>query len=201
LITAIILAAGEGSRMGKLKQLLPWGDKTIMDTVIDTVRKAKYVDQIVVVVGAEKERMKKHLIEKNYAAVKIVENINYQQGMMSSVQTGLKVLPESCQYIMFVLADKPLLTTEIVEEIIEEFLAKKPPIILPIYQGKKGHPVIIKKELIEKIMELEGEGGLRHLFEIYPEKIHYFPLSDQKITIDIDNPKQYDRYKPEIDGE
>lgn len=202
MLTAVILAAGEAERMGELKQLLEWKNgNTILGKSLDNILEAGIVDEeIIIVLGAEKERIKKYLRENyfkeiNSGIIRVLENDNYQQGMMSSVKIALNALLEKNEYILFTLADKPFIKAEIYQEFYQEFLAKKPAVFLPEFKEQQGHPVIIKNELKEKALKLEGEEGLRKLFALIPEKIYHYPSKNKEITVDIDYQEDYKNYR------
>lgn len=201
MLTAVILAAGEASRMGELKQLLDWKGNTILGRTIDNLLQSEIVDEeLIIVVGAEKEKLKKYLKKKYWSKLetgflKIVENDDYQQGMISSVKKALTELAEDNEYILFTLADKPFIGPEIYREFYQKCLQFDSEIFLPEYQGQKGHPVIIKNKLRETALKLEGEGGLRNLFALKPEKIDHYSSNYREITVDIDYKKEYRKYK------
>lgn len=188
--------------MGELKQLLEWKDKsTILSTVVDNLLRAEIVDEeILIVLGSQKERVKTYLFEK-YAAeitagkIRILENPDYKKGMMTSVKTALRNLKPENKQLLFTLADKPFIGPEIYQEFYRKFLEIKLPILLPIYQGKKGHPVFIKNELKAEALKLSGRGGLRNLLAIMPDKIYRYQSNQREITVDIDYKEVYQKFK------
>ena len=153
MLTAVILAAGEAERMGELKQLLDWEEQnTILGKTVDNLLAADIVDEeLKIVVGAEKERVVRYL-KRNYRTelkkgiIKIVVNDEYQQGMMSSVKKALAQLAAANHYLLFTLADKPFISSEIYREFFQKCVELEAEIFLPEYQGQKGHPVIIKNK-------------------------------------------------------
>ncbi|RCW62351.1 nucleotidyltransferase family protein [Halanaerobium sp. ST460_2HS_T2] len=202
MLTAVILAAGEASRMGELKQLLEWENKnTILGKTVDNLLAAEIVDEeLQIVVGAQKLRVvnylqKKYRSELNSGIIRIIENDNYQKGMMSSVKKSLNSLLESNQHLLFTLADKPFIGPGIYREFYQKYLELKADIFVPEYHGQKGHPVIIKNSLKNIALKLEGEGGLRNLFAVMPDRIHYHLSNYQEITIDIDLKQDYWKYR------
>jgi molybdenum cofactor cytidylyltransferase len=202
MLTAVILAAGEASRMGELKQLLEWENKnTILGKTVDNLLAAEIVDEeLQIVVGAQKLRVvnylqKKYRSELNSGIIRIIENDNYQKGMMSSVKKSLNNLLESNQHLLFTLADKPFIGPDIYREYYQKYLELKADIFVPEYHGQKGHPVIIKNSLKNIALKLEGEGGLRNLFAVVPDRIHYYLSDYQEITIDIDLKQDYWKYR------
>ena len=202
MLTGVILAAGEASRMGDLKQLLEWEkDNTILGKTVDNLLQAEIIDEeLILVVGAEKEKVKTYL-EQKYSSqlekgiIKIVENNDYQQGMLSSIKKALAELAADNQYLLFTLADKPFVGPEIYRELFQKCLEFDSEIFLPEYQGQRGHPVIIKNSYRKNVLELEGEGGLRNLFKIMPEKIDHYQCDFKEITVDLDLKKEYQKYR------
>lgn len=202
MLTAVILAAGEANRMGELKQLLDWEEQnTILGKTIDNLLAAEIVDEeLKVVVGAKKDKIKKYLQQKysselKAGGLKIVENDEYQQGMMSSVKKSLTELAAGNQYLLFTLADKPFIGPEIYSEFYQKCLELEADIFLPEYQGQKGHPVIIKNKLRENALKLEGVGGLRNLFALMPDKIYHYACDYPEITVDLDYKEDYRKYR------
>ncbi|MCC3145521.1 nucleotidyltransferase family protein [Halanaerobium sp. Z-7514] len=201
MLTAVVLAAGQAERMGELKQLLSWEDNnTILGKVIDNLLAADIIDdQLRVVIGAEKEKVHGYLNNKYQSKLisgkmNLINNNLYKKGLLTSVKIALKDLPEATEAILFTLADKPFINAQIYKEIYNEFLNKKPAILLPKYKEVKGHPVIIKSYLSQKIFSLEGRGGLRNLFQKMPEKVYSYNCRHPEILKDIDYKKDYSYY-------
>jgi molybdenum cofactor cytidylyltransferase len=202
MLTAVVLAAGEAKRMGELKQLLEWEkENTILGKTIDNLMAAEIVDEeLKVVIGAQKKRIRSYLEKKYYSELKsgilkIIENDDYKRGMMSSVKAALYELPQDNQYLLFTLADKPFIGPEIYKEFYQKCLELKSDIFLPEYQGQKGHPVLIKNCFREEALKLKGEGGLRNLFAVFPDKIFHYSSDQPEITVDLDLKKDYQKYK------
>ncbi|MFW6378248.1 MAG: nucleotidyltransferase family protein [Bacillota bacterium] len=195
MISAVILAAGEASRMGRLKQLLPWGESTILGTVINNIQESELDGQVRVVLGAESERIKEELSDYN---CQFLTNPDYTRGMFSSVITGLKNLPQNTTGLLFMLADQPLVTTDIYNQLINYFKEKEPLLLVPSYNQRRGHPLIISAELIPEIYKLgeEGdpEGGLRALLDKYEDDIAYFNVDKEGVIIDLDYYEDYQKY-------
>jgi len=195
MISAIILAAGEASRMGKLKQLLPWGDSTILGTVITNIQESRLEGQVRVVLGAESDRIKRELSDYN---CQFLTNPDYTRGMFSSVMTGIQSLPENTTGLLFMLADQPLVTTDIYNNLIKYFKEEEPPLLVPSYNQRRGHPLIIAAELIPEIHKLgedgDPEGGLRALLDKYEDDIDYYNVDKEGVIIDLDYYEDYQKY-------
>src|SRR6056297_1264403 len=194
--TAVILAAGEADRMGKLKQLLPWKEKTVLETVIDNVLDSDYIDdEVRVVLGAEAERIKKKLTNYSDARFRIKENPDYEEGMSSSIKKGVEELSKNTKTLLVFLADQPLITADVFDNIIKEFEKSSLDIIQPVYNEKLGHPVLISIDYLSKIKKLKGTMGLKPLLEKYSKEVYYFPIDNKKIIIDLDYYDDYLYYK------
>ncbi|MGM0413770.1 MAG: nucleotidyltransferase family protein [Bacillota bacterium] len=195
MISAIILAAGEASRMGRLKQLLPWGESTILGTVINNIQESELDGQVRVVLGAESERIKKELSDYN---CQFLTNPDYTRGMFSSVMTGIQDLPEKTTGLLFMLADQPLVTTDIYNRLISYFKEEEPLLLVPSYNQRRGHPLIISAELIPEIHKLgedgDPEGGLRALLDKYEDEIEYYNVDKEGVIIDLDYYEDYQKY-------
>ena len=195
MISAIILAAGEASRMGKLKQLLPWGDSTILGTVITNIQESRLEGQVRVVLGAQSDRIKRELSDYN---CQFLTNPDYTRGMFSSVMTGIQSLPENTTGLLFMLADQPLVTTDIYNNLIKYFQKEEPLLLVPSYNQRRGHPLIIAAELIPEIHKLgedgDPEGGLRALLDKYEDDIDYYNVDKEGVIIDLDYYEDYQKY-------
>ncbi len=196
MISAIILAAGEASRMGKLKQLLPWEDSTILGTVIKNIQESELDGQVRVVLGAESERIKEELADYN---CQFLTNPDYTRGMFSSVMTGIKNLPINTTGLLFMLADQPLVTTDIYNQLISYFKKEEPLLLVPSYNQRRGHPLIISSTLIPEIYKLgkdgDPEGGLRALLDKYEDDIEYYNVDKEGVIIDLDYYEDYQKYR------
>lgn len=195
MISAIILAAGEASRMGRLKQLLPWGETTILGTVINNIQKSELDGQVRVVLGAEADRIKSELSDFN---CQFITNPDYTRGMFSSVMTGIQDLPKNTTGLLFMLADQPLVTTEIYNQLINYFNKEEPLLLVPSYKQRRGHPLIISSELIPEVHKLGDngapEGGLRTLLDKYQTEIEYYNVDREGVIIDLDYYQDYQKY-------
>src|SRR5690348_9440824 len=135
MITAIVLAAGESKRMGQPKMLMPWGESTVLQTVISTIQKAGITDILVVTGGARGEV--EALIGKS---VQTVHNQEYRTGeMLSSIQTGLKAKPPQAAALIC-LGDQPQIREESIRKVCEAFTQDNSLIVVPSYNMHRGHP-------------------------------------------------------------
>ena len=156
-ISAILLAAGESKRMGQPKQLMPFGEITILAQAVDNLLNST-VSETIVVLGHRAEEVMNVITSK---PVKIAINPDYQQGMSTSIIAGLDLVDSGTQAVMLVLGDQPLTNSQIINRLIDEFYNHDKGIVIPTYQGRRGHPTIFAIKYKEKLLELKGDIGGR----------------------------------------
>ena len=187
MINAIILAAGESKRMGKLKPLLRFEDKTFLEQII-SVLKLSDVDRTTVVLGAEAETIKKPI---DLSKTNVVINKDYQKGQLSSLIAGIEDTPEDTEAILVCLVDNPFITKEVVNQIISKFKETKNPIIVPVFNSERGHPTLFSKSLFAELLNAPEEQGARYVLYSNEEKVLELETSESRILIGIDTPDDY----------
>ncbi len=186
-IGAMILAAGESKRMGEPKLLLPFGKKTMIETVLDNVIRSK-VDEVLVVLGAGVEKIKNKIRDYD---LRITVNPHFQKGMLSSVQWGFQEISEKIQGVLVCLGDQPSISTEIIDRIIDAYKETGKGIVVPAYKKRRGHPVLIDIKYLEEIKSLSVDVGLRGVVYNHPEDTLEVEVDSPAILRDIDNPDDY----------
>jgi len=178
MISAILLAAGQSKRMGgenKLTKniqgvpLIKLSVKNILDSSID---------ELIVVLGHQKKIIEK-LIDKK-EKVKFVFNKDFENGMASSIKTGLNNLSEKTEAFFICLGDMPMINKDIYNQLIKSKDNKE--IIVPTYKGQQGNPVLFNKSMKEKIMGITGDVGAKKILELNKDKILNLEINDQSIT-------------------
>lgn len=188
-ISGILLAAGLSSRMGEPKQLLRFGESTIVETVVDSMLGAKF-DEVIVVVGHCAAAIQEQLRTR---PVRIVLNANYREGMLTSAQAGIRALERSEAFALM-LVDQPLITTALINQVVNAYVQTDKGIALPSYNYKRGHPVVFHQRYAREILALDSEsGGVRTLFKKYDNDIHYVPVDTDRVLRDIDYQEDYER--------
>ena len=188
-ISGIILAAGLSTRMGEPKQLLPFGNSTIIETVIDNLLGSK-LSEVIVVVGHEAEKVRAHIQHKR---VKIAFNSAYQEGMLTSAQCGVRSISDSADAFAMTLVDLPLITPNLVNLVIDTYVQTGGGIAVPSYNYRRGHPVIFNRRYATDLLALnEDSGGVRSLFKKYAEDIHYVTVDTDRVLTDIDYRADYE---------
>ncbi len=189
MICAIVLAAGRSRRMGVQKLLLPFGGKTVITHIVDQLL-ASDVNEVRVVVGHQRKRI---IQELSGQSVSIVNNPDYKTGMLSSVRCGLRDLPQQCQAVLVTLGDQPSITSKLINRMLQSFAATEKRILVPIYNGKRGHPTLFSKFYSDEILTNYDNVGLRGLLHAHPEDVLELTVSTSAVLSDMDCPEDYRR--------
>ena len=184
LVSAVILAAGTSSRMGSQKQLLRLGSKTLLEHTLDSVQ-ASNIHEIVVVLGSAAESIRTLIAHEK---IKVVVNEAFQEGMGTSLQRGLAALDPQAAATLVVLADQPLVKTATINRLIDEYRQHKPQILIPLYRGFRGNPVLLDRSVFPEIAALNGDTGCRAIFGDHLENIRRLAVDDPGILLDADRP-------------
>ena len=188
-ISAIILAAGTSSRMGFLKQTANIKGKSLLELVLDKVRKFPF-HEIIIVLGYKHEEVMKTL-KLEYE--KVVINEEYEKGMSSSLKKGVLNISKDSEAFAIFLADMPLIKEKSIEKVINEFNERSCLIVAPIFNKVIGHPVIFHRNLIPEIINLEGDIGAKKVIEKYKDEACFIEIDDEGVLIDIDTPKDLEK--------
>jgi len=187
MISAILLAAGESNRMGQPKQLMPFGQSTIMERTLDNLLNSA-VSEAIVVLGYREEDVRKTIVGK---PVKIAINPDYQQGMSTSIIAGLKQVDKRAQAVLIALGDQPFVDNQTITSLVEAFIANSRGIIIPVYQGRRGNPVIFAIKYKGELLNLKGDIGGREIIKRHPDDVLEVAVNSEGVLIDIDTMENY----------
>jgi molybdenum cofactor cytidylyltransferase len=187
MIWAVVLAAGESRRMGTQKLLLPFGDATVVEAVVRTAL-ASRVDRGLVVIGADRDAVRPRL---EPSGVAFAVNEDYQLGMLSSVQAGLRALPDEAEAAVILLGDQPFLPAPVVDAVIGAYRESRKGIVIPTFQGRRGHPILIDLKFRAEVLALDPAEGLRRLIGAHSDDISEVEVGDANILRDLDTPEDY----------
>lgn len=173
---AIVLAAGGSKRLGRTKQLEPWGETNLLSHVV--LRTLEFpVDEVWVVIGHDSERI---LEDTDLGDAFIVENLEWEEGIASSLRVGLDALTRlsRCDQAMIVIGDQPDVPVETVEELLRSHTKEGRPVTVPKYRYNWGNPVIVDRSLWARVMSLEGDEGAKRLWQAHPEWVNEVWFAD-----------------------
>ncbi len=186
---AIVLAAGESRRMGAPKMLLPFGKTTVIGHVVDQLLKS-VIDEVYVVAGHQASRVTEELSGR---PVSVVINPDYRAGMLSSVRCGLRALRPACEPILVALGDQPAITSSLIDRLAQAFTATDRGIVVPLYRGQRGHPLLFSQRYCKQILTRYDDVGLRGLLYAHPDDVLEYRVSTPAVLSDIDDPEDYRR--------
>ncbi|MBL4802975.1 MAG: molybdopterin-binding/glycosyltransferase family 2 protein [Emcibacter sp.] len=192
-IAALILAAGQSTRMGERnKLLLPYEDTTVLSHVLNQVKQAE-IDDIYVVTGHQKEKIEPAV---NSHEVTFLHNDLYAEGMSTSVKLGIGSLPDDVAAVLIILGDMPNISADILRQLMVEYEAgQDQAIIIPTHNGKRGNPILWGRVLFNEFERLEGDMGAKILLSEYAEYIHEVEVGSDAIFLDIDTYEAYERLR------
>ena len=191
MISAIVPAAGLSSRMGQNKLLMPFGDKSLIEIAVDTLR-ASDVDEIVVVLGHEANLVRNQLAGKR---VRFVDNPDYRAGLSTSVRAGMEAAPKGANAIMIYLADQPLIEPDEINRLIQAFAQAKrvgKSIVVPFFGNQRGNPVILDGAYRETVLDIAGDIGCRRIIKRHPEQVFAVQMQTDHVIRDVDTPEDFE---------
>ncbi len=187
-ITPLILAAGDSTRMGFPKALLPIGESTFLTHILETARAAG-LGKPVVVLGKAADLILP-VFQGRPAAIRI--NPDPDRGQLSSVQIGLSAISQDALAFMVWPVDQPAVSETLVRGLACLFMESEPPIACPKYGGRRGHPAIFHRKIFREFMEAPIEEGPKKIIERYRKETAELPTSESGVVLDVDTPSDYE---------
>jgi molybdenum cofactor cytidylyltransferase len=181
----LILAAGESRRMGFPKALLNFRGETFLDRLIRIL--SACCSPVIAVLGAEAERIRAGL--RSASSARIVVNPDFRMGQITSMQCGLRAVPADARGVLFTLVDHPNPS----DATIRALVAAHAPIVIPCYQGRRGHPIWFSRDLVPEFLALPAASSARTVLERHSAGIRYLDGDDPGILDDVDDPEAYRR--------
>jgi len=189
MISAIILAAGEGKRIGSTKALLNWGNENLINYQINSLSH-KSITEKIVVVGSESENVKKAILRNE---IKIAENNDYLSGKTSSIKKGISYIGNDQNDILLMAVDQPR-TEDLINKVIDFHITNplNKKISMPYKEGHGGHPIIFSNLFLDDLSKIKEESfGIREIIKNNSESIIRFKTTDFSSNIDINTSEDY----------
>lgn len=185
-LAAAILAAGESRRMGAPKALIPYRGTTFAGNLLEVTRHPRVgITRVVLGAGAEHIRAQLGL---DPAIVAL--NPDWPQGQLSSIQAAIRSLPEGeTDGLMLCPVDHPMVSAELVARLIDEFDATGKSIVLPTYQGRRGHPVIFRSLLYHELLKASVEVGAREVVWAHRADVVEVPTDEEGVVLNLNDPE------------
>jgi len=190
MIAGLILAAGESSRMGTPKATLTYRGRTFLEMIVRTLREGG-LDRMVVVLGHQAEDIQRQV---EIEPAQVVINPDYRSGQTSSLQVGLRALmADEPEAVLLCLVDHPAVSVETVRRIVAAFRQCGAPVVVPTYHGRRGHPVLIGRQVFDELLALTCNAGADSVVRKYRPQTQIVEVEDEGVVIDVDDAESYRR--------
>ncbi len=183
----VVLGAGRSSRFGSPKQLLPFGDTTLLGQVVRNAN-ASSLERIVVVLGRASGELREAL---DFGRARVVENTAYGTGCASSLLTGLDAAGDDCEALFLLLGDQPGVLPEFIDRALSEWKQDQPWAAVCSYRGRTSHPFVFSREAFDDLKGLHGDKAVWKLVEAHPDRVREIEI-DAGLPPDVDTPEDYE---------
>jgi molybdenum cofactor cytidylyltransferase len=200
-VVAILLAAGQSKRMGAFKPLLPFGETTVIGSCILNLRTGG-VDNIVAVLGHRADEIReslKDLTALSSLHLRFALNPEPESEMSASIACGVRELPSVAKAVLIALTDQPAIPAEIIKTVIDQWRSGAK-LIIPEFQGRGGHPVLVDLSLRAELITLDPDRGLRSIFDKHRNQVRRVSVSSPFIARDMDTWEDYRALHEEVFG-
>ena len=196
-VAAIILAAGGSTRFGRCKQLVDWEGEPMLSHVVDVALRAG-LDPVIAVLGCEASETSAALGDR---PVRTLMNWRWEEGLSTSVQTGLAGVPPQAEAALFIQGDQPLITPDLLQSIIDRFVQTEASIVQTAHAGRRGTPVLFARRFFAELFTVTGDEGGRSLIRRYPEEVATVNVTAPHILRDVDTSEDYEQLRKKHDRE
>ena len=179
MIAGIVLAAGESRRMGQPKQLMHVGLFTMLNRVVDAALGSK-LDAVYVVLGHLADEIEGTL--RDPSAITVIRNTEYKEGMAASVRAGVAALPSGCDAAMFLLADQPFITRQVIDQLLPNSTPNN--IVAPSLAGERKNPTVFGRDFFPELLQLTGDTGGRSVLQAHSEALVLVELAEDYRDVD-----------------
>ena len=189
MIFGVVLSAGESSRMGRPKALLPIDGQTFIERIVGALKRGG-IERIVVVLGFNADALRQQI---SHLPVEILVNPDHKLGQLSSLQVAVRHLQAAldCDGVMIHLVDHPYIEPRLVRLMLQRFEESKCSIVVPRHQSKRGHPVIFSRALFDELLGAPLDQGAKAVVNAHRQETLEIETDDAGITVDIDTPELY----------
>ena len=182
-ISAIILAAGSSSRLGRAKQLLKYKNKSFIQHLIKKLEKIG-ISNPIIVLGARYANIQQHLKEIRFKGL-VVENKQWEKGMSTSLIKGISSMDSTSEAALLCLTDQPLIPLSHYQELISSF-EKEQKLIVSFYNNSPGVPALIPRKYFDEILQLKGQGGAKYILRKYQTESVLIPCKEAELDVDTE---------------
>jgi molybdenum cofactor cytidylyltransferase len=186
-IAALLLAAGESTRMGRLKALLPWQGTTLLEYALRELG-ASRVDAVVVVLGHAADELAPIVAR---AGAHAVVNPRYREGRATSIAAGVAALPPGIDHLLIASVDQPR-PRAVVDALLAAHLAGRRPISRAVHGQRHGHPTVFAAALLDELGRVdEASEGMKSVLRGHADAIQDVEIDDRSVLLNLNTPDEY----------
>jgi molybdenum cofactor cytidylyltransferase len=189
MLAAVILSGGASRRMGSPKALLPYQGRPFLEHLLD-VAKHPSIGVRRVVLGPDAQTISAQV---SLSTEEVVINDDWERGQLSSIQAAIRSLPASTDGFLLLPVDHPLISASLVDELIDVFEKTHSAVVLPLYQGRRGHPVIFAARLYEELLNAPEDKGARAVVWAHAEEVSEVPTNEEGCVLNLNDPEAFDK--------
>ena len=184
-VTGLVLGAGGSSRLGRPKQLLPYGDGTLLGHTLETARSCGF-EQLIVAIGGAADDVRGQI---DLSGAQVVVNTAYGEGCSSSIAAALDVVDPRCDVLVLLLGDQPGVTSQTVRALLAG--RSDAPLAVCRYDDGRGHPIAFDRSVFAQLASLHGDKGVWRLLDQRAGDVVEVPIAGA-VPLDVDTPEDYE---------
>ena len=200
MIAVVVLAAGKSTRFPGNKLLAPVRGEAMIRRVVREALESR-ADVVIVVLGHDAERVRGALEDLDGGKLRLVFNQDYEAGMSSSIKAGVAAVKEEARAVLILPGDYALITRGAVDAVIEKYLEGAGRLLVASFQGRRGHPLLIDRDLFDEVLQIsEEEQGLRKVVRAHEGELVVVEAGGPGVLVDVDTPEDYRRFVEGVEG-
>jgi len=189
MLAAVILSGGSSSRMGSPKALLPYQGRAFLEHLLEVTVHPK-IGWRRVVLGTHAEQIAKAVA---LHPDEIVINEDWEKGQLSSIQAALRSLPAGTDGMLLCLIDHPLISARLVNELIDKFYSSRAPVVLPVFEGRRGHPVLFSEQVYRELERAPQDVGARAVVWAHEKEVLEHVTTEEGCVLNLNDPETFER--------
>jgi len=179
--------------MGRDKALLPFRGSTFLNHLVSLL--LPRVRPLAIVLGHHAEAIRETIVPSGDPDLRVVTNPRYKQGMLTSLQAGIRALPVDIPAALFTLVDHPAVNEATIDRLLRESGDTGAPVVVPRYRGERGHPVVVSRSVLDGILALPPDGSAKTVIREHRPETHFVDVDDPGVVTDVDLPGEYEALK------